>query len=267
MLLAQSYYPLSLSNSWFYDSSSSAVRVTKDSLFPNGHRYFVLSNPDLAHGTYLRVDSQYVYYFNSQNLSDVPFFRLNSAVGDTTFTQFFAYYYVILTKIDTQSVFGHLTRVLTFKLDGLEQTQISLSEKYGLLSGWYYGDPPGPWPYAISNLTGCVIDGVSFGTVVSVRENEFTPNEFALEQNYPNPFNSETIIKFSVSQHSHASLVITDILGRRVRTLVNNEQTSGIKSIRWDGKNDEGFLLPSGIYFYSLHSAEAVISRRMVFLK
>jgi len=78
------------------------------------------------------------------------------------------------------------------------------------------------------------------------------PFEFNLCQNHPNPFNQTTKIEFTLSHSGFVSLQIYDILGRKVKTLVSEQVSSGYKSVLWDGKNDAEEEVASGIYFYQL---------------
>jgi hypothetical protein len=90
---------------------------------------------------------------------------------------------------------------------------------------------------------------------------------FALGNNYPNPFNPETIITYSVPNASAVSLSIFNTLGQKVRTLVDGATAAGNYKATWDGRNDHGNLLSSGIYYYTLKSDKTAITKRMVFLK
>jgi hypothetical protein len=97
---------------------------------------------------------------------------------------------------------------------------------------------------------------------------EETPAEFTLGENYPNPFNPSTTITFSVPQQSSVSLEIFNILGQKVRTLAeNNVYEGGVQSEIWDGKNDEGIMVPSGTYFSRLTTPGGVFMRKMMLLK
>jgi len=78
------------------------------------------------------------------------------------------------------------------------------------------------------------------------------PSEFALSQNYPNPFNQTTKIEFTLAKSGFVSLSIYDLLGRKVRTLASEHLPSGYKSVLWDGRNDSGEDVASGIYFYRI---------------
>ena len=78
------------------------------------------------------------------------------------------------------------------------------------------------------------------------------PATFSLEQNYPNPFNPTTTIRFSLPENGKVNLTIFDLLGRQVRQLADKEMEANYQEIRWDGKNDVGVSVSSGIYFYRI---------------
>ena len=110
-------------------------------------------------------------------------------------------------------------------------------------------------------------------TVISSK-NSSLPKEFALHQNYPNPFNATTTIHYDLKENGKVSLKIYNMLGQEVRTLVNKRQLAGQRSITWDGRNNSGQTVSSGIYIYriwvSTSSKEAgdfIKSRKMVLLK
>jgi hypothetical protein len=89
-----------------------------------------------------------------------------------------------------------------------------------------------------------------------------TPTEFTLQQNYPNPFNPNTQIKFSVPQTSNVKIIITDILGREVATLVNDNLATGNYSVNFNASS-----LSSGIYFYTLITDNFKQSLKMILMK
>jgi hypothetical protein len=88
-----------------------------------------------------------------------------------------------------------------------------------------------------------------------------------LSQNAPNPFNPVTRITFSVAARGEVSLRIYDIAGRALRTLVQGWREPGVYSEVWDGRGDDGSVLPSGVYFYSLKAGEVVATHKMVLLR
>jgi cytochrome c peroxidase len=93
------------------------------------------------------------------------------------------------------------------------------------------------------------------------------PASFTLEQSYPNPFNLETTISFSLSKRSYVDLSIYNILGEKVKTLVNGNLDAGNHTITWDGKNESGSVVASGIYFYKLNAGDNVTIKKMSLLK
>ncbi len=103
-------------------------------------------------------------------------------------------------------------------------------------------------------------------TLVEGEEGE-VPRYFELRQSYPNPFNNHAVIKYSLSKTTDVSLVIYNILGQKVRTLVKNQRQNGDVSVIWDGKDGSGRDLSSGIYFYQLRAGQFTQTKRMVLLK
>ncbi len=96
---------------------------------------------------------------------------------------------------------------------------------------------------------------------------EDMPLAFSLSQNYPNPFNPVTTIDYSISGKTDVDLVIFDVSGRRVRTLVREKQLPGGYSVVWDGRNDGGRPVASGIYFYRLDAGRNSSVKKMVILR
>jgi len=88
-----------------------------------------------------------------------------------------------------------------------------------------------------------------------------------LEQNMPNPFNPSTTIKYSIAQDADVSLIVYDVSGRRVRTLVNTHQRADVYKTAWNGLNDQGGRVASGVYFYKLVAGKFVETRKMLLLK
>ncbi|MFH0930743.1 MAG: cohesin domain-containing protein [Candidatus Zixiibacteriota bacterium] len=119
-------------------------------------------------------------------------------------------------------------------------------------------------------------DGVLRITPTSVSENENLnlPQNFNLGQNFPNPFNPTTTIpfkvkslEFGVGRPTHTTLIVYNILGQRIRSLVDENLNSGTYQLIWDAKNDKGEKVPSGVYFYRLTSGDISEVRKMVLLR
>ena len=93
------------------------------------------------------------------------------------------------------------------------------------------------------------------------------PGSYALHQNYPNPFNATTRIKYDLPRASRVSIVVFNILGQRVTTLVDGKQPAGYHEVVWDGRNKEGNTVASGVYFYRIDTEGFESSKKMVLLK
>ncbi|GEM_PF-1896069 len=92
-------------------------------------------------------------------------------------------------------------------------------------------------------------------------------SQYYLQPNYPNPFNPSTTIPFILNRPAQVQLEIFNLLGQRVRTLVNDALPAGNYRYRWDARNDRGDLLPGGVYFYRLHANHFIMTRRMILVK
>jgi len=93
------------------------------------------------------------------------------------------------------------------------------------------------------------------------------PSRFVLSQNFPNPFNPETMIEYQVQQSSQVELAIYNLLGQKVRTLVAEDQAAGVYEVRWDGRDDQGAPVTSGVYVYRLRAGTFYETRKMVLLQ
>jgi hypothetical protein len=105
-------------------------------------------------------------------------------------------------------------------------------------------------------------------TAVEEAPNQGVPTEFALNQNYPNPFNPTTTIEYSLNAPSKVRMVVYNALGQMVRTLVNNQsQKAGSYSLQWDGRDNAGNFVSSGVYFYRLDADQMTMSKKMLLVK
>jgi serine protease AprX len=93
------------------------------------------------------------------------------------------------------------------------------------------------------------------------------PTSYVLSQNYPNPFNGQTKINFVSSGKQSAELIVYDILGQKIRILFNSVPGVGLNTISWDGKNEDGLGVSSGVYYYVLKIGDDYFSKKMVLLK
>jgi hypothetical protein len=107
----------------------------------------------------------------------------------------------------------------------------------------------------------------NMGTSVNVSDNDLIPEAFALYANYPNPFNPTTTISYDLPEQARATLGIYDILGKQIKTLVNQSQDAGNRIAVWDGTDDLGKQVSAGVYLYRIEAGEFTQTRKMLLLK
>ena len=119
--------------------------------------------------------------------------------------------------------------------------------------------------YANTNFLGhfALIDKGT-GSYLSTTQEQLIPTEYSLSQNYPNPFNPETRISYDLSEAGEVSLIVYDILGRSIATLVNEFKTPGRYNVLWNGNDILGNPVSSGVYLYQLRSNSFTKTKKMV---
>jgi len=93
------------------------------------------------------------------------------------------------------------------------------------------------------------------------------PDEFSISQNQPNPFNPETTIRYRSQKAVHVNLEIYNLLGHKIRTLVNAFQEAGNYEVVWDGKDDTGKNVSNGVYIYKIQAGGFSEMKKMLFVK
>jgi len=103
---------------------------------------------------------------------------------------------------------------------------------------------------------------------VSIDKNQVLPSRFFLEQNYPNPFNPSTTIVYQLNSSSPVKLTVYNVVGHKIRTLVSDKrQEAGNHSVQWNGLDDTGGMVASGLYLYRLESDNQVQTKKMLLLR
>ena len=128
----------------------------------------------------------------------------------------------------------------------------------------------GAYEYWITAVDLSGLESESSGIVSAVLSSEDEvgmPTEFALKQNYPNPFNPSTQIQYALPSETRVVISIYDITGRKVRTLVNEVQSAGYRTVMWNATNDIGRAVSAGMYIYSIQAGDFIQNRKMVLMK
>ncbi len=186
-------------------------------------------------------DAKYPYLVESGNVNKDPGFKplldaniLNGTTGNDI--GFLKYFEQIRTATAATDVWGFAI------------TQV------GTAADW---KPAWPLPEADLLIT----------SVANNEQAEGLPEAFELLQNYPNPFNPTTSISYKIPRVAEVKLSIYNLYGQKLRTLVNERKAVGAYTVEWDGKDQFGKAVASGVYFYRLEAAEFVQTRKMLFVK
>jgi len=108
---------------------------------------------------------------------------------------------------------------------------------------------------------------VQHSDATGVDETSLIPDEYYLKQNFPNPFNPSTTIEYGIPEAGNVSILIYNILGQEVRNLVNIKQVAGMHSVRWDGKDNWGVDVGSGVYFYKISANKFQQIQKLILLR
>ena len=122
-------------------------------------------------------------------------------------------------------------------------------------------------PAYVDDFLACLMVPGEGGSSVEIPGSLSQPISYSLDQNYPNPFNPSTIISFSIAAEEHVNLTVFNAIGRHIKTLKNKTCSPGNYSVIWDGRNEEGALLPSGVYLMKLKAGTFSKTRKLTLLQ
>lgn len=232
-----------------------------------------ISKPSMMPGLSQDIDSTtpsaiWGGYFLSRDISGTNYsiyLWVLSTSGTTTFkAEIMINNSVVATKLFSSSS-SYITSGKLYNFAGIDpftksgdevKLKISYISGYGGAVAWRWGDPSS------------YIKIPSYGpTEITENEDSIKPDRFVLMQNYPNPFNSETTIRYQLPKISDVNIIIYKITGQYVKTLVDQTQPAGYYSISWNGKNDEGQGIASGVYLYTLRANDIIQTRKMILVR
>ena len=252
-------FPLEVGNEWYFFHLDRAyvrtiLKVEKDTLMDDGYVYSKIDRYDRAGGVvlpdtfryswvefYLRQEENKVYKYPGELI-----LNFNWHVGDSS-----------ISSILYQEISNRYYRAYSFSFNEFEHITYLDSLGFFSLRNADYGVNDNRY------LVGCKINGRSYGDVLTTIESySEIPENYNLTQNYPNPFNSQTTIRFTVKEKVSVSLVIYDILGNKVKELVNDVRSPGMYNVSFDATN-----LSSGVYFYRIICNNKTETKKMILLK
>ena len=116
----------------------------------------------------------------------------------------------------------------------------------------------------VAGFSGGLINYISRSAISEVK---LIPSDFSLQQNFPNPFNPSTEIRFDLPEEGQVELSVFNMQGQKVRTLESGKMAPGYHAIIWNGTNDKGSRVSTGMYFYSIQTNKFQAVRKMLFIK
>jgi hypothetical protein len=264
---AQGYYPIQqLGNTWqyrdYYDSSYAfTTKVLGDTLLPDSFTYSHLRSDRELFDQYFRETGSKVYGFSTIIQGQEVWYDFSKTIGDTVAVHYYSNdtSIVIVLYDRMASVFGRMRRQWGFYEKWRHTSLYALREITDSIGLTFYQYEPG----ITYSLSAAKIDGTIYGTILSVDLPAVSlPSKFNLSQNYPNPFNGSTTIMFNAPDEN-VSFTIFDIEGRQIKDMVvfNNHTTP--HRFFWDGKNEAGVDVSSGIYFYRVRSHHFIATKKM----
>jgi len=254
------HYPLHVGDFWEYlqwPAFRETKKVTGDTLLSNGHVYQIVEHEVFGSKTitFQRIsDENELFSFDRFENGEKLDLKLSLNTGDTwnffggsSDSGFFKVIYVGDTTVLARPLKYAVIQDFTLPDSGrpLAPTDYFLADSLGIFFHGFEG--------GFSELKGAIIDGKKYGVITSVEdEKQMLPENFSLSQNYPNPFNAQTRISFEIPASGIVTLRVYDLLGNEVRVLFDKIAFSGFQSVAWDGKDDNGNTVSSGVYFYRL---------------
>ncbi len=285
------FWPLELGDTWQYHNENGEISsylqvVAEDTLLPNNFRYAIIGvPPTFSTGfSYERIDSllrvqwgrpcdtctQVIDSCGGTAPTELSIYHLGDTVGNIwqdciNWNGFLGPPFIRYAGIQMKSIFGQMQETIVFQFgyydsdvnDILFVVEDWVVRGIGMYRREFW------WSGGYELLTGAIIDGVQYGTIVSIDGSpENIPTKIELRQNYPNPFNPVTTIRYDIPVNTHVSLKVFNLLGQEVAVLTDWRQSPGSYEITFDASH-----LSSGFYIYVLQTAEVKRSRRMLLVQ
>lgn len=259
------YYPLETGNVWEYWDPWDSIFIFKDtiigdSLAYNGNMYKIRETKYWDNSIFfslLRFADNTLYGYSSD--SDQVIYDFTKTQDDTLWVIYLPNDTIVYSiTLDYYNFFyGKLLRHTDYYYESTTTSYYNINKVVDSIGLIYIDFEPGIQYF----LRGAIINGVQYGIITNVQE-EFTPtNNFYLYQNYPNPFNSSTQIEYTIPERKHITIKVFDVLGKYIRTLINEEKDAGQYKVNFNAAG-----LAGGVYFFILKSDSFYEAKKMIFL-
>ena len=272
------YYPIQLGDKWQYKQSTISYEylpaetlqtnyffqeISIDTIMPNGKNYFgPFFNPEYGN-VFRRVDSTDFIVYEYDNLNDSCGFETIlydlSIIDSAEWLDGRHHYHQIYTFPDSQNV--GLLDVMSIIREYNRDIMLfqELAKGFGISSIAYGGSMVNTH----NILTWARIGGKEYGNITYIENKDAIPtSSFELRPNYPNPFNSETSIEFSIPATENIQITIYNILGDKIKNIINEKMAKGVHIIKWNANN-----YSSGVYFIKLSFRNHSITQKCLLIK
>jgi hypothetical protein len=275
--LKEGYYPLEVGNKWEYrdrydNSYQYTVQTFTDSIMSNGFSYVFLCGKRDSVTVYTRYFRQYgsrLYKYSTFENKEFLWGDFSKKTGDTVSVNYYTnagdtsvvtvfYMQVVNMFGNERKQWGFYEKYLGSNLDKL----IEVTDSIGITYEQYIE------ANFFNYLSGAVINGVKYGNITNVRNSKkLDLSDFIRYDNYPNPFNSSTVISLLIPEEENVNVIVFDILGREIKKLFTGRIFNKNLRIIWNGKNDFGQDVPSGIYIYRIEINNNIRIGKMVLMR
>ncbi|MFL2983358.1 MAG: aryl-sulfate sulfotransferase [Candidatus Neomarinimicrobiota bacterium] len=181
-----------------------------------------------------------------------------SIYNQSGYTQSYTY-----TLTDNNGWFNSSSDIITINANEYFKINLELIAPFDLVNSVNIDIWPIYHEYAVKSMN---YDVYHVGNLLSDIEPNI-PMDYILFHNYPNPFNPMTSIHYGLPKDALVNITIYDMMGRVVKTIINNQQTAGYKSIQWDATNNQGEPVSAGVYPYSIQADDFIDTKKMLLLK
>ena len=296
LLLAQeqvNYFPLAVGNKWVYIRPTVEITITKDTIMENGKQYYIFEcrpydieyffdpiNPHIKIENFfiprdpIRMgENGDIYAYNDSTQNEYLYLKFSDkqASGSYHFPEG-----AILPTDKVWCKFRLADSYIFLHQVGMITSFSEIADCWGTI--W---NPCPPYWNNLYHLVYAIIDGEKIYSVEETEEYLWymrkydvnpvptNPQQIELHQNYPNPFNPETRIDFEIPKTEKVKLVIYNVLGKEIKTVLDDELHAGKYSTTWNGKDDQNNKVSSGTYFYRLTFGNNMqsITKKMIILK
>ena len=219
--------------------------------------YRVIANMDEGN-----FDSDPASGYSVDNIAPEMVMGLNADVADGIVTLSWDHsqandfsHYVVYYHNQADLIPSEETMIGTHSLPTFEHNVDEIGEHYYVVSAVDLNENEGEYSEAVNV------------TLLSLIDVHGLPKTFALHQNYPNPFNPNTTIRYDLPEAGNVSIIIYDMMGREVSTLISGQKDAGYHFIQWNGTNSMGYSVAAGVYIYTIQAGQYRDLQKMIFLK